>query len=263
VTALAKTCSRTLAAVGAMGAAVVAVALAADGPATASAARPTTPELGPRVLPAVEFRMRAPRKTKPPTGVSNASLVLERGVFRPLPDVPGADATTHYRNNNRGQTVGFYADVTDGTSRLHGFLMTKDGNVRQLDVPGAKETAGYEISNRGEIVGNYVDKNDAQHGYVLRDGKVTTIDHPRAVQAPNVTGTKVQGIDDHGRLVGAYGDGDGLVHAWRFENGRFSDLEPPGGVQVAANEINGRGQIGIAAAGTTDGSTCPPQGGAS
>jgi uncharacterized membrane protein len=139
---------------------------------------------------------------------------------------------------------------------------------------------------------------------MLRNGKVTTIDHPRAARAPDMTGTRVVGIDDRGRLVGSYGDDAGLIHAWAWEDGRFTDVEPPGGLQAEASEINergqivgryldatpklrsfilergrferidapgrcdtaavglnDRGQIVIAAAGTTDGTTCPPQGG--
>jgi hypothetical protein len=294
MTALATTRSRALAAVVA---ALVLVALALAGSATGGmdAAKPI-PSLGARVFPELELGSRLGRKARPPAEVSNASLVLKRGGFRPLPDVPGAVATSHYRNNNRGQTVGTFVDVVDGTPRLHGFLMQKDGEVtridvpgalvtialgvndrgqvvgswvgpdarvnpvtgetgpghafvwdrgryKKFDVPGATETAGYEISNRGEIVGNYVDRAGTQHGYVLRHGKVTTIDHPAAASTPNLTGTKVQGIDDRGRLVGAYGDEHGLIHAWRWENGRFTDLEPPGAVQMAANQINDRGQI--------------------
>ena len=305
-----------------------------------------------RVLPMLEPGLRA----RPPAGVSNASLLLERGVFRPLPDVPGALQTTHLRNNNRGQVTGAYADDSDGTPRVRGFLMKRGrvmridvpgalvtvplgindrgqvvgswvgpdatvnpvtgetgpshgflwdrGRYTKFDVPGATATAGYEINNRGQIVGNYTDASDAQHGYVLRNGHATAIDHPRAAQAADVTGTRVVGIDDRGRLVGSYGDDAGLIHAWAWEDGRFIDVEPPGGLQAEASEINDRGQIVgryldatpklrsflldrrrykridapgrcdtaalglndrghilIAAAGTTDGTTCPPQGG--
>jgi uncharacterized membrane protein len=294
------------------------------------------------------------RKARPPAGVSNASLLLERGVFTPLPDVPDADVTTHFRNNNRGQVVGVYGDLSGGAPRLHGFLMEKRrvtridvpgavstlpvgindrgqvvggwvgpdatvnpvtgeggpihgflwerGRYTKFDVPGATTTGPYEINNRGHIVGNYADANGAQHGFVMRGGRVTTIDHPRAAQAPNLTGTRVVGIDDRGRLVGSYGDQDGLIHAWKWEHGRFTDIEPRGARQSEASEIDNRGrivgryldtsptlrsflldhgryrpidapgrcdtaafglndraQIVIAAAGTTDGSTCPPQ----
>ena len=71
---------------------------------------------------------------------------------------------------------------------------------------------------------------------MLRDGDVTTIDHPRAAHAPDLTGTRVVGIDDRGRIVGA-----------------------PGRCDTAALGLNDRGQIVIAVAGTTDGTTCTPQ----
>lgn len=296
------------------------------------------------------------RKQPPPqAGVPAASLILERGVFRPLPDVPAAVTTTHLRNNDRGQTVGLYVDLSQGSARLRGFLMDRNGKFTRIDVPGAlvtlplglndrgqvvgswvdpdeatvnpvtgetgpthgflwergrvttfdipgaTTTAVYEINNRGQIVGNYADVSGAQHGYVLRNGKVTTIDHPQAAQAPNLTGTRVVGINDRGDLVGGYGDEQQLIHAWRWKNGRFTDLDPPGALQAEASQIddrgrivgrfldarpklvsfvyadgrysrieapgrcdtaafgiNDRGQVAIAAAGTTDGTTCPP-----
>ena len=313
------------------------------------------PAFGPRVLPAPEPGPQARNKARPPAGVSNGGLLLERGVFRPLPDVPGALVTTHQRNNNRGQTVGLYVDDSGLLGR--GFLMSRSGRITRIDVPGAVvtnplgvndrgqvvgswvgpdakptppsgqlqpahgfvwrngrfetfdapgavTTAGYEINNRGWIVGNYEDADRVLHGYLLRGGRFTVIDHPRASRQPDTTGTRVVGIDDRGRLVGGYGDEDGLIHAWRWEKGRFTDLEPPGGLQAEASEINNRGQIVgryldarpklvsflfekgrytrieapgrcdtaafgindrgqilIPAAGTSVGSTCPPQGG--
>jgi uncharacterized membrane protein len=335
--------------------ALAALAIIGPAPADARAEKPG-PALGPRMLPTLELGAQGGRKARPPAGVSNASLLLEKGVFRPLPGVPGALQTTHLRNNNRGQIVGAYADgsagglrmrgflqqrgrvtridvpgalvtvalgindrgqvvgswvgpdatvnpVTGETGPAHGFLWDK-GRYTKFDIPGATATGGYEIDNRGRIVGNYIDASGAQHGYVLRNGEVTTIDHPRAAQAPDMTGTRVLGIDDRGRLVGSYGDDAGLIHAWAWEDDRFTDLEPPGGLQAEASEINARGQIVgryldatprlrtfllergrytridapgrcdtaalglndrgqilIAAAGTTDGTTCPPKGG--
>jgi hypothetical protein len=49
---------------------------------------------------------RAGRKARPPAGVSNASLLLEKGVFRPLPDVPCALRTTHLRTTVSSGTAG-------------------------------------------------------------------------------------------------------------------------------------------------------------
>jgi uncharacterized membrane protein len=132
--------------------------------------------------------------------------------------------------------------VTGETGPVHGFVW-KNGRYTKFDVSGATTTAPYEINNRGQIVGNYADADGAQHGFLMRGGWVTTIDHPRAAQAPNMTGTRVVGIDDRGRLVGSYGDEAGLIHAWKWEHGRFTDLEPPGGLQAEASEIDNRGRI--------------------
>ena len=83
------------------------------------------------------------------------------------------------------------------------------GRFTKFDIPGAITTAPYEINNRGQIVGNYGDAAGAEHGFVLRRGVVTTIDHPGATASPALTGTRVVGIDDRGRLVGSYGDDAG------------------------------------------------------
>jgi uncharacterized membrane protein len=344
-------------------AALVAVAWASPGTAAGptfsmkalSAAKPG-PSLGPRVLPELELRPQAARTRRAPAGSSDGGLLLDRGVFRPLPDVPGALQTVHFRNNNRGQIAGAYVVDSDGTPRIRGFLMQKGhvtridvpgamgtlplgindrgqvvggwvapdatvnpvtgesgpvhgflwerGRFKKFDIPGAITTAPYEINNRGQIVGNYTDADGAQHGFVLRRGVVTTIDHSSATDAPDMTGTRVVGIDDRGRLVGSYGDDAGTIRAWKWEDGDFTTIHPPGALLSEASEINNRGrivaryldatpklrsflldrgrltridapdrcdtaalglndrgQILIAAAGTTDGSTCPPQGG--
>ncbi len=297
------------------------------------------------------------RPPAPPPRVPDTSLVLDNGRYRALPDVPGALATTHVRNNDRGQTVGTYADSVDSdgvATGLRGFLMSRSGKVTRIDVPGARftvplgindrgqvvgswvgqdatvnpatgesgpahgfvwtngrfdtfdvpgstATAAYEINNRGWVVGNYTDADLAQHSYVRRGARFTTIDHPRALLAPNQNGTKVFGLNDRGQLVGAYGDAQGLIHAWEWQDGRFTDLSVPGDPQAIATQISNRGrvigvyldkrpklvgftyergryrtieapgrcdtapyglndrdQILIAAAGSTDGTTCPP-----
>ena len=333
-----------------------ALAVACSEPASSAAAKPGL-GLGPRVLPELDLRPQAARAGRPPASSPDGGLLLDGGVFQPLPDVPGALQTVHSRNNNRGQIAGLYVDDSDGTPRLRGFLMQKGrvtsidvagatatvpigindsgqvvggwvgpdaivnpvtgelgpvhgflwerGRVKKFDVPGATTTAPYEINNHGQIVGNYADADAAQHGFVLRRGVFTTIDHPDATDTPDMTGTRVVGIDDRGRLVGSYGDDAGTLRAWKWEDGEFTTIHPPGALHSEASQINDRGrivgryldptpklrsflldrgrltridapgrcdtaafglndrdQILIAAPGTTDGSTCPPQGGA-
>jgi len=46
-----------------------------------------------------------------------------------------------------------------------------------------------------------------------------------------------------------------------LDDGRYRLIDAPGRCDTAAVSLNDRGQIVIAAAGTTDGTTCPPRGG--
>jgi probable HAF family extracellular repeat protein len=229
------------------------------------------------------------------SGSLNGGLLLDRGVFRRLPDVPNALSTVHQRNNNRGQIVGTYAVGESETPRFRGFLMDKGritridvpgavltvptgindhsqvvgswfgpdatqdpetgefspghafrwerGRMTKFDVPGATETAAYEINNLGQIVGYFYDANDVQHAYVMRAGAVTVIDHPRATDKPGLTGTRGIGLDDRGRIVGGYGDDAGTVRAFRWERGRFTTIHPPGALLSEASEIDNRGRI--------------------
>jgi len=56
--------------------------------------------------------------------------------------------------------------------------------------------------------------------------------------------------------VGRYLDARPKLVSFLFEKGRYTRIEAPGRCDTAAGAINDRGQIGIAAAGTTAGSTC-------
>jgi len=334
-------------------AAVALVPLTAVAPSTVAdspAAQSGLPS-APRVLPELSLGLHdglAQRTAR--TGLSDASLLLDKGVYRPLPEVPGALQTTYVRNNNRGQIVGTYVVSDDDTVRLggfvrsgrsltridvpgalatlplgindrgqvvggyvepdapvdpatgeapvHGFIWNK-GRIRTFDVRGSISTAPYEINNRGQIVGNFADARGVQHGFLLSKGRLTTIGHPDATDDPTLTGTRVVGINDRGQLVGSYGNDRGTIRAWAWKHGRFTTIHPRFGLQSEASQINDRGrivgryvdprlrsfllergrytridvprrcdtavlsindrgQILIATAGTTDGTTCPP-----
>src|SRR6266567_973713 len=49
-----------------------------------------------------------------------------------------------------------------------------------VDVSGALSTSSQGINAGGAIVGGYTDANHVQHGFLLQDGVVTTIDYPGA-----------------------------------------------------------------------------------
>lgn len=193
--------------------------------------------------------------------VSNASQLLERGVFRPLPDVPGARQTTHLRNNNRGQVVGTYADNSDGALRLGGFVMERR-RVTRLDVPGAQVTLSLGINDRGQVVGGWVGRDATVnpvtgetgpvHGFLWERGRYTKFD------VPGATTTAPYEINNRGQIVGNYTDADGAQHGFVMRGGRVTTIDHPRAAQqpnmtgTKVQGINDRGRL-VGAYGDEDG----------
>ena len=67
-----------------------------------------------------------------------------------------------------------------------------------VKVKGAQDTRVFGTNNAGTMVGAYVDSGGVDHGFMLKGGKVTTIDDP------NGTGTNCLGINTAGDVVGYY-----------------------------------------------------------
>jgi hypothetical protein len=91
------------------------------------------------------------------------------------------------------------------------------------------------------------------HGFLVKRGVFTTIDHPDAAAIPRTpdgqTGTGTTGINDHGQIVGVYESRDRVVrHFVRDQRGRFTIIaDPPGtrsdDLSYETTDINNRGQI--------------------
>jgi uncharacterized membrane protein len=86
------------------------------------------------------------------------------------------------------------------------------------------------------------------HGFLVEDGLLRSIDHPRATTAPAApegqAGTATTGINDRGEILGAYEGRDRVIrHFVRDRRGRFDRLEdPPGGTDLDEYiDINNRG----------------------
>jgi probable HAF family extracellular repeat protein len=129
----------------------------------------------------------------------------DAGLFLTF-DVPFPEATTTGPSgiNNVGQIVGFYLDnnVSDSfpNGHVHGFLYD-NGFFSSFDVPGASGgTLAFDINDHGQIVGVYGDSDFVPHGFLLEEGRFTTIEVP----FPHVVITEVSGINNRGQIVGSY-----------------------------------------------------------
>jgi uncharacterized membrane protein len=113
---------------------------------------------------------------------------------------------------------------------------------------GAQATG---INRSGSISGFYIDSAGFNHGFLLANGKFTTLDFPAA------TLTQAFGVNNEDDVVGAYMDAAGLTHGFIFDDGRFQSVDDPEGVGTTTiNGINNRGEVVgffVDAGGNTDG----------
>jgi uncharacterized membrane protein len=106
-------------------------------------------------------------------------------------------------------------------------------------------------------VGSYGDDAGVVHAWAWTDGGFTDLNPPGGLLA------EASEIDNRGRIIGRYVDATPKLRSFLYERGRYTRIDLPGRCDTAAFGLNDRGQIVIAAAGTTDGTTCPPPGGGS
>jgi hypothetical protein len=113
---------------------------------------------------------------------------------------------------------------------------------------GAQATG---INRSGSISGFYIDSAGVNHGFLLANGKFTTLDFPAA------TFTQAFGVNNEDDVVGAYIDTAGLTHGFIFDDGHFQSVDDPEGVGTTIiNGINDRREVVgffVDAAGDTDG----------
>ena len=156
--------------------------------------------------------------------------------------------------NNMGEIVGFYKDASNFN---HGFLRGRDGSFTVIDFPGAifkpfedesgvfAETGALAIDPQGEIIGNYLSmdvETIKTHGFLLRDGKYTSIDYPGAVL------TFIRGINPDGDIVGRYDILDVSTnkvktHSFLLHHDKFTSIDFPDAVRTFARGINSDGVI--------------------
>ena len=150
---------------------------------------------------------------------------------------PGATVTRVFGLNGHGEVVG-----TDNTvPGRHAFLLNH-GTYIALDpsgVLGTHTSFARGINNRGDIVGGYVGDDGNEHGFLFRNGNLTTLDVPYA----GSVGTQMNGVSDSGVIVGAWVDSAFTVHGFIYKDGDYLHLDYPGALDTYPFGINPHGDI--------------------
>jgi len=155
-------------------------------------------------------------------------------------DVPGAAST---------DLVGFAAktlvgDFNDAGGNTHGWLFSAtSGEFQQFDVPGAWLTGLSAINQRGQFGGVYRDDPAhpaRRHGFVVRNGVLTTIDYPGS------TRTTIVHMNDRGQAVGIGripSEGATTPYGFIWQDGVFNEVSFPGAFGTGLDGINGQGDV--------------------
>ena len=155
-------------------------------------------------------------------------------------DYPGGTLTTARGINNHGEIVGAYR-----ISPPRHAMLIKAGKFIPLaskTILGTNYSEAWKINSRGDIVGRYVANNGVTQGFLLSQGKLTTLSFPGA------SDTYATGINNSGTVVG-YWDlraSTGQIvafHGFTWKNGSFQEMNFPGSVDSFIFGINTRGDF--------------------
>jgi uncharacterized membrane protein len=177
-------------------------------------------------------------------GKTHGFLRSKAGEFTTI-DFPGAVFTTVNGIDRHGDIVGTYSLPASATVR-HGYLR-KNGQFTSIDPPGSNLTTANGINDRGDIVGRFctlaacvpLPGNGDFHGFLLREGRYTTIDFPGSRE------TNAFKITNRRQIVGGYGTPDGKELPFVFRHGKFTSIALPGAKPISQDNggINARGDI--------------------
>lgn len=108
---------------------------------------------------------------------------------------------------------------------------------RFVSYPGSTKTSIVGVSNNQIAVGYYVDSSNVQHGFVVRNGRFSTLDHPNGIGT-----TILYGVNSGRVIVGSYGSSQN-VKAFSYNGTTFADVGPAGASASHAYGINDLGKI--------------------
>ena len=194
------------------------------------------------------------------SGNTDGFYIDSKGVNHGFLDIGGTFQTRDFAPatanqllglNNLLQAAGFYAD---SANLNHALVFDSNGGLYQVitdgHAPGGMQETG--VNNSGWSSGFYVDSKQVNHGFLLANGKLTTLDYPQS------TSTQAFGLNDSGEVVGTYTDQGGLIHGFIYKGGTFQQVDDPHGVGMTLiNGVNNAGWIvGFYGSCASGGTTC-------
>jgi uncharacterized membrane protein len=116
-------------------------------------------------------------------------------------------------------------------------LPAADYTYVRISVPGSVETWANGINARGDIVGLYFTPDGEPHGYLLRKGVYTTLEHPDAAALA------ARRINSGGDIAGVWHDFDGGLHGFLLSGGQLTHIQKPDSSFTWTFGLNDAGDI--------------------
>ncbi|WP_295680886.1 hypothetical protein [uncultured Nevskia sp.] len=174
-------------------------------------------------------------------------------------DMPGAASITAVNGlNDFGRFVGVYDDAAGNYHAFQGRIGV--ASLVKVDYPGAVQTFLISIANDGAMAGTWFDTGGAQHGFVLRNGRYTSIDIPQAAAKTTAKfelgaglGSSVYGLNTLGDVVGQYADKRSVGHGFRLRSGIVETIDAPDAGNGPGFDLGGTNVVRISEDGTMAG----------
>jgi hypothetical protein len=151
---------------------------------------------------------------------------------------PGSANTSPHDMNKNGVIVGAF-EVTGGSGQRA--FQVHAGNFSEVKIPGFPNAPAVAqgVNDLGDIVGAF-NGNGTDFGFLLHQGKLTTISFPGATG-----GTFPSSINNQGVVVGTYSVNEQRtgVQGFMWKNGAFTNIQFPGADATFPVKISNNGDI--------------------
>ena len=153
---------------------------------------------------------------------------------------PGSAQTQVTGLNNRGLTVGFWADSAGNNFpfyRANGVYHTVVFPASDYGSPLVSQFLG--VNDHGIAVGFYTDANGNNHGFVYDIRR----DRFQEVFVPGFMNITTTAINDSGYVAGFGNDMSGKVDSFLWHDGHVTTLSVPGAATTQALGVNNRDEV--------------------